>query len=58
VFCSWEDNHITQEDQNIDLKLPKFREEQIVNQCFGAATGAGAAKNRIIFLALDPETEP
>jgi hypothetical protein len=26
VFCSWEDNHITMEDQTIDLKLPKFRD--------------------------------
>jgi hypothetical protein len=30
VFCSWEDNHISMEDQTIDLKLPKFRDAEIL----------------------------
>jgi hypothetical protein len=30
VFCSWEDNHISMEDQTIDLKLPKFRDAGIL----------------------------
>jgi hypothetical protein len=45
VFCSWEDNHISMEDQTIDLKLPKFRHAGILYSIFNYSSVANSFQN-------------